>query len=234
MSIYGVMRSVYSYGFIHRYVQTTIAFLFWPHHANSIQSSWAPSFLIGIFQGQKALRQIQKESQLEHEDPDKLYAEEAEAEEGMPNKKQRNGKGKARGRGRARGGGGRGGRGKKDSGSQGTSTNTTDQAGTSQAGEEPVEQGPAKKQNVSAEEPVTPKMPPSKRKKSNQSTEHLPKSPKVSEKAPDVCEVEDWYICVGTWNSYLICVLELLRHTTRMLCLHVYFTTCSTAGVYII
>ena len=51
-----------------------------------------------------------------------------------------------------------------------------------------------KKQKVSAEEPVTPKKPPSKRKKSNQS----PKSPKVSEKAPDVCEVEDWYIYVGT------------------------------------
>jgi len=145
-------------------------------------------FLFGICQGQKALRQMEKESQLEYEDPDKLYAQEAaeEEEEGIPKKTKGRGKGRGRGRGRA-------GRGKKDSGSQDKSTKRNDEAGTTlETEEKPVQQGPGKKQKVSAKSPVTPTKPCSKRKTRGESVGHVPKSAKVSEKAPEECVVEDW------------------------------------------
>ena len=135
---------------------------------------------------------MEKEAQLEHEDPDKLYAEEAEDDEGGNPKKPGRGRGKGRGKGRGARGRGRGGRGKKDSETEDKNAKRNDKAG--QSSEPGEEQGPGKKQKVSEEQPVT--TPPLKRKKVDESAGKVSKSAKLPEKAPDVCVVEDWQVYV--------------------------------------
>ena len=91
-------------------------------------------------QGQKALRQLEKEAQMEIEDPDRHLAEEDETS-GVPHR----GRGKGRGRGRGRGARGRG-RGKRDASTAAAASSkpavakATGQTGVAEgdgAGEEP-------------------------------------------------------------------------------------------------
>ena len=131
---------------------------------------------------------MEKESQLEYEDPDKLYAQEAaeEEEEGIPKKTKGRGKGRGRGRGRA-------GRGKKDSGSQDKSTKRNDEAGTTlETEEKPVQQGPGKNKRYQQSPPWPWQSHARKERQGVRVLGMFLKSAKVSEKAPEECVVEDW------------------------------------------
>ena len=64
-------------------------------------------------QAQGALRQMEKETMLEYEDPDKFFLQEAEEVDGEHPKKSRKGKGRGKGKGKGKGGKGKGKRGGK-------------------------------------------------------------------------------------------------------------------------
>ena len=61
-----------------------------------------------LCQGQAALRQLAKEGEMEAEDPDRLYLEDDEEQDGKKKTGRGRGKGKGRGKGRGKGGKGRG------------------------------------------------------------------------------------------------------------------------------